>query len=184
MKIIVCKPGKLPEQRVIREGLNLRMMQQIVEGHIEAVHADGLPKGVVIVCNADGKLQNLPQNMWISRGGVEDLLCGTFFVCGVDVVDEESGEEDFVPLTDAEAAKIALQLGQGTMAAFDAEEPEATFHGESQEKAKPRVPSVVDRLVQIAERVCNELCKYKAQVDEDDAAMDEICGKCPLLELL
>lgn len=119
MKIIICKPGKLPEQRVIREGLNLRMMQQIVEGHIEVVHADGLPKGVVIVCNADGKLQNLPQNMWVRRGGWEDLLFGTFFLCGVDVVDKETGEEDLVPLTDAQASKIAAKLSGGVIPTTD-----------------------------------------------------------------
>ena len=193
MKIIVCKPGRLPEQRVVREEMTLRYMQQIVEGHIEVVHADGLPKGVVIVCNEEGKLQNLPQNMWITRGGAEDLLVGTFFVCKTE------GEE-LVPLTDAEAAKIAAKLSGGVMPAFDAEEPEATApphpsalraatfpasgEGKGRAEAETRVQSVVDRLGQIADRVCGELCKYKAQVDADDAAMDEICGKCPLLELV
>ena len=112
MKIIVCKPGRLPEQRVVREEMTLRMMQQIVEGHIQVVRADGLPKGVVIVCNDDGKLLGLPANRWVTLGGVEDLLAGTFFVCKTE------GEE-LVPLTDAEAAKIAAKLSGGVMPATD-----------------------------------------------------------------
>lgn len=179
MKIIVCKPGRLPEQRTVRGNLTLQEMQEIVGGYIEITHADGLPKDVVIVCNEEGKLQNLPQNMWITRGGAEDLLVGTFFVCKTE------GEE-LVPLTDAEAAKIAAKLSGGVMPAAwcDVKEPEATAQWERKKKAETRAPSVVDRLSQIADRVCGELCKYKAQVDEDDAAMDEICGKCPLLELV
>lgn len=175
MKIIICKPGKLPEQRVIREGLNLRMMQQIVEGQIEVVHADGLPQGVVIVCNEDGKQLDLVPNRWISRGGVEDLLCGTFFVCGVDVVDEETGEKDLVPLTDAETAKIAAQLGNGILA--------AAFHVEApaeKSKAEARPTTVGMMIERIAERICDDICKYQDEIDADERLIDKYCGACPL----
>lgn len=217
MKIIICKPGALPEQRVVRDGLNPRMMQQIVGGHIEVVHADGLPKGVVIVCNEEGKLMNLPQNMWVRRGGWEDLLFGTFFLCGVDVVDKETGEEDLVPLTDAQAAKIAAKLSGGVMPTSD---PKLTdrrcclcgkyMMEDEGNKAAPlaegdccdscnlglvipermkhldtptvpaRVWSVTDQINAIAERICDDICKYQDEIDADERLIDKYCASCPL----
>ena len=108
MKIIICKPGKAPELKTVRGDLTLQEMQEIVGGYIEVVHADGMPKDVVIVCNEEGKLQRLPMNMWITRGGAEDLLVGTFFICKTE-------GEDMVPLTDAEAAKIVMKIGGGML---------------------------------------------------------------------
>ncbi|MBR3552962.1 MAG: DUF3846 domain-containing protein [Clostridia bacterium] len=185
MKIIVCKPGRLPEQRVVREEMTLRMMQQIVEGHIEVVHADGMPKDVVIVCNEEGKLQNLPQNMWITRGGAEDLLVGTFFVCKTE------GEE-LVPLTDAEAAKIAAKLSGGVIPTTDPKLTDrrcclcgkelGTFGNNAwplsdgeccddcngklvipqriREMGTTKRRTVMDEITRIAGRICDEICKY------------------------
>lgn len=76
MKVIIVEPGKDP--RAAQIGDSLEEMQAVVGGYIEAVHP--FPDPVVIVCNEEGRLLDLPEN----RFGI----CGTFFICGV-------GEEDF-----------------------------------------------------------------------------------------
>ena len=121
MKIIICKPGQ-PAKAVTAkdEPLTLQELQQIVEGHIEAVHADGMPKGTLIICNEEGKLLGLPQNREIQICGTPDMLCGTFLICA------EKGEE-LVPLEEATAAKILAKMeGNAQTASTTAEagEPE------------------------------------------------------------
>lgn len=76
MKVIIVEPHKDPRVAVI--GNSLEELQAVVGGYIEAVHPYKEP--VVVVCNEEGLLLDLPKN----RLGI----FGTFFVCG-------AGEEDF-----------------------------------------------------------------------------------------
>jgi hypothetical protein len=71
IQVLVYQPGK--EAGVVREILStLEAMQGVVGGCIETVR---FLTPLVLVCNEEGRLMNLPEN----RHG----LCGTFFVVRV-----------------------------------------------------------------------------------------------------
>ena len=89
IKILVVEPSKKPlEVRVIKN--ELHELQAIVGGYIEVV----MLEDVALVCNEEGKLLNLKPNIRIGN----DIICGTFFLCGVD-------GEDFASLTDEQIEK-------------------------------------------------------------------------------
>ena len=91
IKVLVVEPMK--PCRVAEIPDKLEVMQAIVGGYIQEVAPFAEP--VVIVCNEEGKLQDLPYNRpLVDRNGVPyDILCGTFFLAGVE-------GEHFVSLTD------------------------------------------------------------------------------------
>ena len=85
----VCSGAK-PE--VVTIPHTLRAMQEIVGGTIEAIYP--YEDEVALVCNDEGKLQNLPLNRAVrdpDTGAVLDIIAGTFFICGLS-------EDDFVSL--------------------------------------------------------------------------------------
>ena len=88
MKVLVVERNKAPELREI--GDDLKDMQAIVGGYIEAVYFDD---PVALVCNEEGKLIGLPVNrfLWHAHTEYVDPICGTFFLCGC-------GDEDFVSI--------------------------------------------------------------------------------------
>ncbi|MBQ9599858.1 MAG: DUF3846 domain-containing protein [Clostridia bacterium] len=67
----------------------LEALQDAVGGYIETVH---ITDKLVIVCNEEGKLKNLPANrelVW-KLGGKDkqivttrDIICGDFIICGI-----------------------------------------------------------------------------------------------------
>ena len=81
MRVLVVKPEHRPEVREI-EG-SLKSMQEIVGGLIQPVYP--FDDAVVLVCNDEGKLMNLPANRGLrdKDGQIYDIVCGTFFLCGV-----------------------------------------------------------------------------------------------------
>ena len=81
MRVLVVKPEHRPEVREI-EG-SLKSMQEIVGGLIQPVYP--FDDTVVLVCNDEGKLMNLPANRGLrdKDGQIYDIVCGTFFLCGV-----------------------------------------------------------------------------------------------------
>lgn len=70
MRVVMVEPGKDPYVTFI--GDELEDLQKAVGGHIEAVHLFSDP--VVLICNEEGRLLNLPENRMGFRG--------TFFFCG------------------------------------------------------------------------------------------------------
>lgn len=77
----IC-PGCSPE--VISIPHTLEAMQAVVGGSIQAVYPFGDP--VAIVCNEEGKVLNMEPNRSIrdpDTGEILDVICGTFFVCGL-----------------------------------------------------------------------------------------------------
>lgn len=58
IKVIVKVPGKAPEMRTVRN--ELQSLQQLVGGNIETVTVS---TDLVIICNEEGRLRNLPYNM-------------------------------------------------------------------------------------------------------------------------
>ena len=81
MRVLVVKPEHRPEVREI-EG-SLKSMQEIVGGLIQPVYP--FDDTVVLVCNDEGKLMNLPANRGLrdKDGQIYDIVCGTFFLCGI-----------------------------------------------------------------------------------------------------
>lgn len=65
----------------------LENLQKTVGGYIEAIT---VIKGVILICNEEGKLRNLEPNMWLNG----DLIRGTIIICG------QSGEDiSDIPIT-------------------------------------------------------------------------------------
>ena len=92
-------PGCSPE--VISIPHTLEAMQAMVGGSIQAVYPFVDPVG--IVCNEEGKILNMEPNRAIrdpDTGEILDVICGTFFVCGLT-------EDDFGSLTGEQTAKYS-----------------------------------------------------------------------------
>jgi hypothetical protein len=103
MKVIVVEPHK--KARVEEIGRELEDLQELVGGYIEAIYPFDDP--VAIVCNDEGKMNGAELNraLYDERGQVYDIICGTFFVCGL-------GLEDFDSLTDDLAKKYLKRFGK------------------------------------------------------------------------
>lgn len=76
--ICVFEPNKKPEMVTIDN--TLEAMQRIVGGYIQVVKPWG--GDVVLVCNEEGKVLNLPINKLVvdGTGRVFDVIVGTFFL--------------------------------------------------------------------------------------------------------
>lgn len=79
MRILVVEPEHRPEVREI-DG-SLKTMQEIVGGLIQPICLEDF---VVLVCNDEGKLMDLPANRGLrdEDGQIYDIVFGTFFLCG------------------------------------------------------------------------------------------------------
>lgn len=80
MQVVIVAPEKKPRVQNIED--SLAPMQEIVGGTIQAVYPFDEP--VVLICNDEGKLLNLPLNRALRDGGgsVYGIVAGTFFLCG------------------------------------------------------------------------------------------------------
>lgn len=76
MNVLIIEPEKAPREAEI--GSDLKTMQEIVGGYIEAIYPYDDP--VALVCNEEGKLISLPLNRKIDDF---DIIAGTFFICGL-----------------------------------------------------------------------------------------------------
>ena len=92
MRILVVEPERRPEIREI-DG-SLKAMQDIVSGLIQLIPLND--PDVILVCNDEGKLMNLPANRGLrdENGQIYDIVCGTFFICGAPV-----DSDHFISLT-------------------------------------------------------------------------------------
>ena len=82
MTVLKVAPYKAPE--TIEIDGSLESMQAIVGGLIQAIYPFEEP--VALICNDEGKLCNLEKNRALystENAAVYDVICGTFFVCGV-----------------------------------------------------------------------------------------------------
>ena len=79
MRVLVVEPEQRPEVREIDD--SLATMQKIVGGYIQPIHLDD---SVVLVCNEEGKLMDMPANRGLRNkdGQMYDIVFGTFFLCG------------------------------------------------------------------------------------------------------
>ncbi len=93
-KIVLVEPMKLA--RIVEMDLSLESMQKTVGGLIQAVYP--WEDKAALVCNDEGKLLEMPPNRALKgeNGDVTDIICGTFFICGLS-------EDNFAGLTDEQA---------------------------------------------------------------------------------
>ena len=79
MRVLVVEPEQRPEVKEIDD--SLKTMQSIVDGLIQPVY---LGDSVVLVCNDEGRLMDLPANRGLrdKEGQIYDIVFGTFFLCG------------------------------------------------------------------------------------------------------
>ena len=90
MTVLAVQSGAKPVKLEL-EG-TLKSMQDFVGGTIQALYP--FDDAVAIICNDEGKLNGMKYNRALRNedGEVIDILCGSFFVCGL-------GEEDFTSLS-------------------------------------------------------------------------------------
>ena len=93
--------------KVVEVENKLEVLQKEVGGYIEVLPCAS--DGTVIICNEEGKINNLPVNRSvftdIHRGGAAnwDIICGDFIICGTD------GQE-FADLNDSRLKDLDEQL--------------------------------------------------------------------------
>jgi Domain of unknown function (DUF3846) len=102
MTALYYEPGR-GARTIEVDGSSLYALQALVGGDIETV---SLPGGIVIVCNEEGRVMDLPPNRPLrdANGEVYDVLHGPFFVCSCD------DEGDFVSLTPEQAERARIYL--------------------------------------------------------------------------
>ena len=91
MTVLKVMPGRRPERKVIPHTLDA--MQSMVCGYIQAIYP--YEDSVAIVCNEEGKLLGMEPNRAVRNedGDILDIICGTFFICGLS-------SDDFCSLTE------------------------------------------------------------------------------------
>lgn len=98
MKVLVVEPLRKPTVLDIQD--SLKSMQELVGGTIQAVYP--FNDTVALVANDEGKLLGLPFNRGLrdENGNLYDVLCGTFFLCGI-------AEDNFVSLSPEQIERYA-----------------------------------------------------------------------------
>ena len=93
LRVILCEPGETAEVVEIED--ELESMQDLVGGLIEPYdpfysETDPRYENVILVCNEEGKLMQLPLNRAIvdEDGRVMDVIRGPFFLCYAPVESE------------------------------------------------------------------------------------------------
>ncbi|MEA4974023.1 hypothetical protein SDC9_102711 [bioreactor metagenome] len=79
MKILIVETEKKP--RIAEIDGSLHSMQQVVGGNIEAIYP--FEEDVALICNDEGKLNNLPLNRALYHPETHqlyDIISGTFFI--------------------------------------------------------------------------------------------------------
>lgn len=77
MKVMVIPENGSPYSADIPN--ELQPIQDLIGGYIEVVP---LWRGVVALVDEEGKLKNRAPNVWVEE--LNDWLCGTVIICGVD----------------------------------------------------------------------------------------------------
>ena len=84
MKVIIKRPcDQFGEETTIPN--TLRALQEAVGGYIETVTLDN---GVVLICNEEGRIRDMPYNFTLRRIHgiipIHNPIFGTVIACGVD----------------------------------------------------------------------------------------------------
>lgn len=94
MKILVVEPKRQPYLKEVEN--RLEDLQEIVDGYLEVVQPWN--DKVLLVCNEEGKItqRHKPNRVIRADGGGEDIIFGTFFLCGYDGCDFSDIPEDLM----------------------------------------------------------------------------------------
>ena len=100
MRVVIVEPFKRPEIREIED--TLEAMQKVVGGTIQALYPFEDP--MAIVANDEGKMLGLSPNRGLrdDNGELYDIICGSFFICGLT-------EDNFGSLTDEQVEKFTKE---------------------------------------------------------------------------
>jgi len=84
MKVIIKRPcDQFGEETTIPN--TLKALQEAVGGYIETVTLDN---GVVLICNEEGRIRNMPYNFTLRRMWgvvtIQNAIFGTVIACGAD----------------------------------------------------------------------------------------------------
>ena len=90
IKVVMVEPNKHPTITTLKT--NLKNLQEAVGGLIEIIDIED---DVCILCNEEGKLIGLEGNRKLG----DDILVGTFYVCG------SNDESELISLTDTQIDK-------------------------------------------------------------------------------
>ena len=82
IKVIIKRPDE-KYGHVTNISPTLHNLQKTVGGNIEAVTILG-DKGLVMICNEEGKLLGLEKNFIMGTPPFHDVIVGTVILCGVD----------------------------------------------------------------------------------------------------
>ena len=101
MRILVVAPQQKPIVKEVEH--TLTALQEVVGGPIQVLCPFREP--VVLVCNEEGKVFKLPMNRALrdEDGQMYDVICGTFFLCGL------SGDS-FASLTEELIQKFKMEF--------------------------------------------------------------------------
>lgn len=91
IRVLLVEPGTEP--KLVSVEHTLENLQKLVGGYIQAIYPWDDP--VAVVCDDEGKLKGSFPNRMIED---YDLICGSFFICGL-------GREDFESISDELAEK-------------------------------------------------------------------------------
>ncbi|MDD4188219.1 MAG: DUF3846 domain-containing protein [Bacilli bacterium] len=98
INVLIVEPNELPYEKTIPN--TLKAKQEIVNGYIQCTSLLADPD-VVLICNEEGKINNLPYNRDIGH----DIIAGTFIIAGDDI---ENG--DFKSLTKEQVEKYKIKF--------------------------------------------------------------------------
>lgn len=82
IKVIIKRPDE-KYGHVTNISPSLENLQKTVDGHIEAVTVLK-DKGLVMICNEEGKNIGLQKNFIIGTPPFHDIIVGTVILCGAD----------------------------------------------------------------------------------------------------
>ena len=116
IKVVAVRPRTAPE--VIEIENELKPMQELVGGYIETLPIRIFGRNFIVVCNEEGKLNDLPLGrvLFDDDDNLVDLIYGNFFVT--------KGVEEFASLDDEEI-KIVLKKFERPVLAITPEEVRA-----------------------------------------------------------
>lgn len=104
--VVIAHPMSTTETRPMQEITN-DFLQDQVGGYFELLRPDFLPEAVVLICNEDAFIKNLPFNGFFSFKGRRKPILGTIVFCAERFNGKEWG---LYPLTPEEAAAVRAYI--------------------------------------------------------------------------
>ena len=101
IKVLLVEPGNKP--RLVEIDHTLEELQRLVNDDIQAIYPYDDP--VALVCGDNGKCKGFVANRILEddNGDPYDIICGTFFICGL-------GSDDFASISDELAEKYTRKF--------------------------------------------------------------------------